>query len=110
MSLSEKWAKGEKYIKYILFQNTFRVSTWLVIGASIQTLSMWCLPLRISSLLPLLVLFQRLVQSFIDKRRIFSTLYTNVRRGRWTAKLPEEKDGDGVVVFVLGARINQLDF
>ena len=50
----------------------------------------------------------------VDTLRLYTGSYTTLMRGRWTATLPEPEvplevntSSDGLVLFVLGARINQ---
>ena len=92
----------------------FSIITWLAFGASLQLLSQSWLPSRLSLWLPLFYLFYRIARASIDCTRIFSGTFTNVKFGRWTATLQEPEDpsaitvtSDGVVMFLLGARINQ---
>jgi hypothetical protein len=51
-----------------------------------------------------------LLKTVVDTRGIGVHTFTNVRRGRWTAELPEleglSKNG-GVVAFMLASRFNQ---
>ena len=92
----------------------FSITTWLAFGAALQLLSHSWLPSSLAYWLPLLYLAYRVVRVSIDCRRIFSATFTNVMFGRWSATLPEPEDpstvtatSDGVVMFLLGARINQ---
>lgn len=93
----------------------FSITTWLAFGASLQLLSQSWLPSRLSLWLPLFYLFYRIARASIDCNRIFSGTFTNVKFGRWSATLQEPEDpsaitatSDGVVMFLLGARINQF--
>ena len=92
----------------------FSILTWLAIGAGLQLLSQLWLPAGLSYWLPLFYLVYRIARACIDCRRIFTGTFTNVKFGRWSATLPEPADqsavtatSDGVVMFLLGARINQ---
>lgn len=92
----------------------FSIATWLAFGAGLQLLSQSWLPSGLSYWLPLLYLMYRIARLYIDCRRIFTGTFTNVMFGRWSATLPEPEDplavtatSDGVVMFLLGARINQ---
>ena len=90
----------------------FSIATWLVwsrfaaIDPSLASgLSYW---------LPLLYIIYRLARVSIDCSRIFTCTFTNVKFGPWSATLPEPEEdpavtatSDGVVMFLLGARINQ---
>lgn len=93
----------------------FSVATWLAFGAALQLLSQSWLPSGLSYWLPLLYLIYRVTRLSVDCRRIFTGTFTNVMFGRWSATLPEPEDpaavtatSDGVVMFLLGARINQF--
>ena len=99
---------------HLLEVTDFSIITWLAFGAILQLLSQsWFSP-QLSYLIPLVYLVYRLAKVSIDCRRIFTGTFTNVMLGRWSATLPEPEDpstvtatSDGVVVFLLGARINQ---
>ena len=73
------------------------------------------LPASLGSSLPVLYLGFRLVKMIMDSFRLHTgTCFTNMMRGRWTATLSDPNDGldanngsDGIVLFVLGARLNQ---
>ena len=93
----------------------FSIKTWLAFGAGLQLLSQSWLPSNLSYWLPLLYLIYRIARVSIDCNRIFSGTFTNVKFGRWSATLLELDDpsaitaaSDGVVMFLLGARINQF--
>lgn len=93
----------------------FSIATWLAFGAGLQLLGQSWLPSGLSYWFPLLYLIYRIARVSIDCRRIFTGTFTNVLLGRWSATLPEPEDpsavtatSDGVVVFLLGARINQF--
>lgn len=93
----------------------FSITTWLVFGATLQLFSQSWLPHGLSSWLPLLYLVYRIAKVSVDCNRIFSGTFTNLKFGRWSATLPEPEGpsavtatSDGVVVFLLGARINQF--
>ena len=92
----------------------FSITTWLALGASLQLLSLRWLPPGLSYWLPLFYLIFRVTRLSVDCQRIFTGTFTSVISGRWTATLPEPEDSstvtatsDGVVMFLLGARINQ---
>lgn len=93
----------------------FSIPTWLALGATFQLLSQSYLTPGPSHWLPLLYLVYRVAKVAIDSRRVFSGTFVDVRFGRWSAALPEPGNGadvtetsDGVVLFLLGARINQF--
>ena len=92
----------------------FSLVTWLALGAALQLLSQAWLPPGFSYWLPLSYLVYRAARASIDCNRIFTGVFTNVVFGRYSATLPEPEDpstvtatSDGVVMFLLGARINQ---
>lgn len=92
----------------------FSIATWLAFGAGLQLLTQAWLPSGLSYWLPLLYIIYRLARVSIDCSRIFTGTFTNVKLGRWSATLPEPEESsavtatsDGVVMFLLGARINQ---
>lgn len=93
----------------------FSLVTWLALGAGLQLLSQAWLPSGFSYWLPLCYLVYRAARAAIDCNRIFTGVFTNVVFGRYSATLPEPEDpstvtatSDGVVMFLLGARINQF--
>lgn len=93
----------------------FSIVTWLALGAGLQLLSQSWLPSGLSYWLPLLYLIYRITRVSIDCLRVFTGTFTDVVFGRWSATLPEPEDpsavtatSDGVVMFLLGARINQF--
>ena len=95
----------------------FSIATWLALGAGLQLLSQSWLPLGLSYWLPLSYLIYRVARVSVDCTRIFTGVFTNVLSGRYSATLPEPEDpsavtatSDGVVMFLLGARINQFVF
>lgn len=92
----------------------FSIATWLAFGAGLQLLAQAWLPSGLSYWLPLLYIIYRLARVSIDCSRIFTGTFTNVKFGRWSATVPEPEEAsavtptsDGVVMFLLGARINQ---
>jgi hypothetical protein len=88
----------------ILEKTDFSIPTFLAFGGVFQLLSLAYLPSHISALLPLLWLGWRLTKSAFDSRNVFQTSFTDVKRGKHMTSLPDR--ADGVVVFVLGARLN----
>ena len=92
----------------------FSIATWLAFGAGLQLLSQSWLPSGLSYWLPLGYLVYRIARASFDCSRIFTGTFTTVMSGRWSATLPDPEDpsavtatSDGVVMFLLGARINQ---
>lgn len=93
----------------------FSITTWLAFGAGLQLLSQRWLPSTLSPWLPLLYIFFLIARVSVDCQRIFTGTFTDVILGRRSATLPEPEDpstvtatSDGVVMFLLGARINQF--
>jgi hypothetical protein len=89
----------------ILEKTDFSIPTFLAFGAVFQLLCTAYLPARISAALPLLWLGWRFARSTIASLDVFKSSFTDVVPGLHTVKLPEASDG--VVVFILGARLNQ---
>lgn len=92
----------------------FSILTWLAFGASLQLLIQSWLSPSLGYWLPLFYFIYLIARVSVDCCRIFTGAFTNVKFGRWSATLPEPKDplvitatSDGVVMFLLGARINQ---
>lgn len=98
----------------LLEPNDFKISTWMAMGAGLLLLCQSYLSPGLSSLLPLSYLTYRFLKMVFDTFRLHTNSYTNMMRGRWTATLPEPEvtvdvnsGSDGIVMFILGARINQ---
>ena len=98
----------------LLEPNDFNISTWMAMGACVMLLGQRFLPHVLGSWLPFAYLFYRFLKMIVDTARLHTGSYTSLVTGRWTATLsaPNES-GDidnsrqGVVLFILGARINQ---
>ena len=90
----------------ILEKSDFSIPTFLAFGAVLQLLCLAYLPSCLSASLPLLWLGYRLARSIFASRDVFRTSFTDVKLGKYTTRLPSSSDG--VVVFVLGARLNQF--
>lgn len=115
LSLRALYANFKNDYGDLLEVTDFSITTWLAFGATLQLLSQSWLPYRLSFWLPLLHLIYRIARVSVDCNRIFSGTFTNLKFGRWSAMLPEPEGpsavtatSDGVVVFLLGARINQF--
>lgn len=115
LSLRALYANFKNDYGDLLEVTDFSITTWLAFGATLQLLSQSWLPYRLSFWLPLLHLIYRIARVSVDCNRIFSGTFTNLKSGRWSAMLPEPEGpsavtatSDGVVVFLLGARINQF--
>lgn len=115
VSLGALYANFKNDYGDLLEVTDFSITTWLVFGATLQLFSQSWLPHRLSSWLPLLYLIYRIARVSVDCNRIFSGTFTNLKFGRWSATVPEPEDpsavtatSNGVVMFLLGARINQF--
>lgn len=115
LSLHALYSNFKNDISDLLEVPDFSIATWLAFGAGLQLLSQSWLPSGLTYWLPLCYLLYRVVRVSIDCRRIYSGAFTDVMSGRWSATLPEPEDlsavtatSDGVVMFLLGARINQF--
>ena len=94
--------------------NDFKISTWMAMGGVFVVTCQAYLPNSWGSWLPVLYLGYRMIKMFLDTLYLHTGSYTTLKRGRWFASLPEPKapvkfngGADGLVMFVLGARINQ---
>lgn len=90
----------------------FSITTWLAFGAAFQLICQYFLPPSLCYGLPLFYLIYGIARASIDCRHIYSGTFTDVFSGRWSATLLEPDNtstatSDGVVMFLLGARINQ---
>jgi hypothetical protein len=87
------------------------ILTWLSFGAILQLLLLAGLPLRAAVALSTMWVALRMLKAFKDSRGIFRTSFTVVKRHRWTAEMPaletSKSTNDGLIIFVLGCRINQ---
>lgn len=110
-SLQALYVNFKNDIADLLEVTDFSIVTWLAFGACLQLLSQSWLSSKLSYWLPLLYLVFRITKASLDCCRIFTGTFTNIKFGRWSATLPESEDAtetsDGVVMFLLGARINQ---
>ena len=102
-------------VNELLEPNDFKISTWMAMGATLMLLAQWYLPASLGSSLPILYLIFRLVKMVVDIFRLHTGCFTNMMHGRWTATLSElsatveaNTGSEGVVMFVLGARLNQF--
>ncbi|KAL9132083.1 MAG: hypothetical protein Q9217_000119 [Psora testacea] len=84
--------------------NDFKISTWMAMGAALLLLSQAYLPIGLGSWIPLLYLGYRMLKMVVDTLRLHTGSFTNMKVGRWTARLPDSETP--LVMFILGARIN----
>ncbi|KAF2642642.1 hypothetical protein P280DRAFT_385428, partial [Massarina eburnea CBS 473.64] len=83
--------------------------TWLAVGAVLQLATLACLPIRLSYLIPSLYLTSRVIKTIAGSRQPFVSSFRTVKRGKWTGELTRshnDNNDNGMVMFVLGARIN----
>lgn len=94
----------------------FSIPTWLAFGAGLQLLCQSWLPSNLPFWAPIIYLVYLFIKVAFDCSRLSTgTTFTNLKVGRWSATIPDLKDSstvtatnDGVVMFLLGARINQF--
>lgn len=93
----------------IIEHSDFSIPTWLAFGAALQVLSGLYLPSPLNLSIPLLWLAYRLVRSGWDTVGLFKWSFADIKKGRWTTRFPKgEGTENGVVVLLLGARLNQF--
>lgn len=98
----------------LLEPNDFEISTWMAMGVALLVIGQSYLHLSWIKELPFSYLIYRIAKMVYDTLRLHNASYTTLMRGRWTATLPEPEiassvnsGSDGLIMFVLGARINQ---
>ncbi|KAL9101128.1 MAG: hypothetical protein Q9187_009277, partial [Circinaria calcarea] len=97
-----------------IIRDDLRLSTWLLLGACLQSLLFLCLPTRIALLPATLILGARIVKvALMVGGLIRDTTQEKVIKGRVTAQLPlegnsgiEKNVDEEIVVFIIGARSN----
>lgn len=112
------FSTSREMLKELTEPHDFNISTYMAVGALLLQASQLSLPSNLSTSLPLAFLTFRFFKMLFDWLRLHTGSYTSLMRGRWMATLPgreEAKQGagtgsDGVVLFLLGARINQSAF
>lgn len=114
MSIKSFLVTTQETLGEILEPNDFNISTWMAAGACVMLLGQRFLPYALGSWLPVVYLIYRFVKMLLDTARLHTGSYTSLITGRWTATLSAPNEyGDvdnsrqGVVLFILGARINQ---
>ena len=100
-----------------LIRDDLRLTTWLLLGASLQSLLVYFLPTRIAFLPAVSLLSYRVITTaLITGGLIHHTSQDPVLYGRFTAQIPETNSASSekrsasdeeVVVFIVGARSNQ---
>lgn len=104
----QKWPRWTAGGNWFLHRNV------VSLRSRFQILTQAWLPYGLRYWLPLWYIIYRVGKVTIGCRRIFTGTFTNVKLGRWSATLPGPDEAsavtatsDGVVMFLLGARINQ---
>ncbi|KAF2106888.1 hypothetical protein BDV96DRAFT_617097 [Lophiotrema nucula] len=96
-------------IRDSIHNTDFSIQTWLLLGASLQTLLLLCLPRNFALLLPISVLLCRFLQLQLRVAGIFPNPEAEeVIYDRITAQYPDsvEKADKGIVVLVLAASMS----
>ncbi|KAL9023793.1 MAG: hypothetical protein Q9180_008104 [Flavoplaca navasiana] len=91
-----------------LIRNNLALSTWLLIGAAIQSLIFAILPPRVAALPSICILTLVLAKNLLITGGYLKNPYlAAVYKGKATATLQEGEDGDGrIAIFILGATSN----
>ena len=92
-----------------IIRNNFSLSTWLLLGAFIQSLIFAILPPRVAVLPPMCLLTLILAKNLLITGEYITNPYLAAAyRGKASAPLREDAEGgDKVAVFILGASSNQ---
>ncbi|KAL8952517.1 MAG: hypothetical protein Q9222_001585 [Ikaeria aurantiellina] len=105
---------GKETLAELFEPQDYSIGTWMTFGAGLLLFSQLYLPSYIATSIPVSFMIYRILKAVVDTLRLHTGSFTTFMRGRWTARLPqsdEAADGSrssgGVVMFVLGARINQ---
>ncbi|KAH7110615.1 hypothetical protein B0J11DRAFT_586195 [Dendryphion nanum] len=93
--------------KIPLIVNDFALSTWLILGALLQSFSVIIFPYGLAIRVPFILLLLRLFSTYHEAQGYLASSGA-ILRGRWTARVAgddaENTSKDRVVVFILGAR------
>ncbi|KAL8789197.1 MAG: hypothetical protein Q9213_001304 [Squamulea squamosa] len=105
MTFSSFISTTRHFINEVFEPQDFSLSTWMTFGAILLLFSQSYLPPNISNALPILYLAYRVIKMVFDTVRLHSGSYTTLKRGRWSAALPEPEKPeevnsgtDGVVI------------
>jgi hypothetical protein len=116
MSVRDWYSQLEEILGDVLEHQDFSIQTWLALRAAFQLLALASLPSHLSFWFPLTWLAYRLTRTAVDTLNVRdSKTWSRIMRGRWMGQLPESaspskasETSGGVVMFVLGARLNQF--
>lgn len=102
-----KMARGT--VSFPIILDDFQMTTWLAMGALIFAVMVHYLAFWVAIQFPILLLSIRIVKTMLISKGVISAPPSNTLPGRYTTQIPESKGEKqkGVVMFVLGARINQ---
>lgn len=92
----------------IIELSDFSIPTFLALGGVVQLIALASCGPRIGAILPVAWLVFRLAKAVITSRGIGKTSFIVHKKGKFVSKLPDETDG--IVVFIIGARLNQYVF
>jgi len=114
MAIDSIYSTLKNTLNELLEPNDFKISTWMAMGAALLVIGQSYFHFGWIEMLPFSYLMYRIAKMILDTLRLHNGSYTTLMHGRWTAKLPEPEiassvnsGSDGLIMFVLGARINQ---
>ena len=95
--------------------NNFTISTWLLVGATLQCTLSYMLPRNVALLPAVVLLLSRLISgALVTKGFLRNSYLDGAIMGRWTASrlnedgsVPQKPADKEIVLFVVGARSNQ---
>lgn len=97
-----------------IIRDDLRLTTWLLVGASLQSLLLAFLPVRIAVLPTFSILASRIIwTALMLAGLVHDTTLDKTVRGRQTSRFPagttlsEKASDEEFVVFIIGARFNQ---
>ena len=117
MSIRDWYSQVEEVLGDVLEHQDFSMATWLALGAAFQLLALKWLPANLGFWIPLLWLAYRSIKTALATWNVQnSKIWARVKEGRWMGRLPAPEKSSaatetsgGVVMFLLGARLNQYD-
>lgn len=98
-----------RLISFPVILDDFQMTTWLAMGAFIFAAMIHYLPFWVAIQLPILLLGVRTIKTVFIAKGLMSAPPSDTLSGRYTTRIPDSngETQKGVLVFVLGARINQ---